>query len=104
VRAETTSAWAGVNARVWVATFADVRNRVGSNSAGLFVLAGEATPARRRVLDPAIYREAVSREEGLRRTLAWYADVPAPNPKAAGNLDYEAEDAALVTIRGPAVH
>jgi MinD-like ATPase involved in chromosome partitioning or flagellar assembly len=44
-----------------LATFADVRNRVGSNSAGLFVLAGEATPARRRVLNPAIYREAVSR-------------------------------------------
>lgn len=42
-------------------TFADVRNRVGSNAAGLFVLAGEATPARRRVLDPAIYREAVAR-------------------------------------------
>jgi len=42
-------------------TFADVRNRVGSNAAGLFVLAGEATPARRRVLDPAIYREATSR-------------------------------------------
>jgi MinD-like ATPase involved in chromosome partitioning or flagellar assembly len=42
-------------------TFADVRGRVGNNSAGLFVLAGEATPARRRVLDPAIYREATSR-------------------------------------------
>ncbi|TRW78245.1 MinD/ParA family protein [Mycolicibacterium sp. 018/SC-01/001] len=42
-------------------TFADVRNRVGSNTAGLFVLAGEATPARRRVLDPALYREAVAR-------------------------------------------
>ncbi len=42
-------------------TFADVRNRVGTNAAGLFVLAGEATPARRRVLDPAIYREATSR-------------------------------------------
>ena len=42
-------------------TFADVRSRVGSNSAGLFVLAGEGTPARRRVLDPAIYREATSR-------------------------------------------
>ena len=39
-------------------TFADVRSRVGNNSAGLFVLAGEASPARRRVLDPAIYREA----------------------------------------------
>lgn len=42
-------------------TFADVRSRVGNNAAGLFVLAGEATPARRRVLDPAIYREAISR-------------------------------------------
>lgn len=42
-------------------TFADVRSRVGNNAAGLFVLAGEATPARRRVLDPAIYREATAR-------------------------------------------
>ncbi|MDY6996696.1 MAG: MinD/ParA family protein [Actinomycetota bacterium] len=42
-------------------TFADIRNRVGHNAAGLFVLAGESTPARRRVLDPAIYREAASR-------------------------------------------
>ncbi len=42
-------------------TFADVRSRVGSNSAGLFVLAGEASTARRRVLDPAVYREAASR-------------------------------------------
>jgi nucleoside-diphosphate-sugar epimerase len=50
------------------------------------------------------YREVVSREEGLRRTLAWYAEDAPPNPKLAGNLDYEAEDAALVTIRGPAVH
>ncbi|HKP42844.1 MinD/ParA family protein [Mycobacterium sp.] len=42
-------------------TFADVRSRVGNNAAGLFVLAGEGTPARRRVLDPAIYREATTR-------------------------------------------
>lgn len=42
-------------------TFADVRSRVGNNSAGLFVLAGEGSPARRRVLDPAIYREAAAR-------------------------------------------
>ncbi|MCT7661243.1 MinD/ParA family ATP-binding protein [Mycobacterium deserti] len=42
-------------------SFADLRSRVGNNAAGLFVLAGEATPARRRVLDPAIYREATSR-------------------------------------------
>ncbi len=39
-------------------TFADIRSRVGNNAAGLFVLAGEGSPARRRVLDPAIYREA----------------------------------------------
>jgi MinD-like ATPase involved in chromosome partitioning or flagellar assembly len=42
-------------------TFADVRSRVGNNSAGLFVLAGETSTARRRVLDPAIYREATAR-------------------------------------------
>jgi MinD-like ATPase involved in chromosome partitioning or flagellar assembly len=42
-------------------SFADVRSRVGINAAGLFVLAGESTPARRRVLDPGIYREATSR-------------------------------------------
>jgi MinD-like ATPase involved in chromosome partitioning or flagellar assembly len=42
-------------------SFADVRSRVGNNAAGLFVLAGEGSPARRRVLDPAIYREATAR-------------------------------------------
>jgi MinD-like ATPase involved in chromosome partitioning or flagellar assembly len=42
-------------------SFADVRSRVGSNAAGLFVLAGETATARRRVLDPAIYREATAR-------------------------------------------
>lgn len=42
-------------------SFADVRSRVGSNAAGLFVLGGEHNTARRRVLDPAIYREATSR-------------------------------------------
>jgi MinD-like ATPase involved in chromosome partitioning or flagellar assembly len=42
-------------------TFADVRSRVGNNPLGLFVLAGESATARRRVLDPAIYREAVDR-------------------------------------------
>jgi nucleoside-diphosphate-sugar epimerase len=50
------------------------------------------------------YREVVSRDEGIRRTLAWYAEAPPPDATAAGNLDYEAEDAALVTIRGSAVH
>jgi nucleoside-diphosphate-sugar epimerase len=50
------------------------------------------------------YREVVSREDGIRRTLAWYAEAAPPDAKVAGNLDYEAEDAALVTIRGAAVH
>jgi MinD-like ATPase involved in chromosome partitioning or flagellar assembly len=42
-------------------SFADVSIRVGSNSAGLYVLAGEPTAGPRRVLDPALYREATSR-------------------------------------------
>jgi MinD-like ATPase involved in chromosome partitioning or flagellar assembly len=41
-------------------TFADVRSRVGSNPSGLFVLAGEMSTARRRVLDPAVYRAATA--------------------------------------------
>jgi MinD-like ATPase involved in chromosome partitioning or flagellar assembly len=42
-------------------SFADVSTRIGSNSAGLYVLAGEPTAGPRRVLDPAVYREATSR-------------------------------------------
>ena len=42
-------------------SFTDVTSRVGSNSAGLYVLAGEPTAGPRRVLDPALYREATSR-------------------------------------------
>lgn len=42
-------------------SFADVSSRVGSNSAGLYVLAGEPPAGPRRVLDPAIYREATLR-------------------------------------------
>jgi len=41
-------------------TFADVRSRVGSNASGLFVLAGEMSTARRRVLDPSVYSAAVA--------------------------------------------
>ena len=41
-------------------TFADMRSRVGSNPAGLFVLGGAPETARRRVLDPAIYRAATT--------------------------------------------
>ena len=42
-------------------SFADLQNRIGNNSSGLYVLAGEPAAARRRVLDPAIYREATMR-------------------------------------------
>jgi MinD-like ATPase involved in chromosome partitioning or flagellar assembly len=42
-------------------SFADVTARVGSNSAGLYVLSGEPSVGSRRVLDPAIYREAALR-------------------------------------------
>jgi MinD-like ATPase involved in chromosome partitioning or flagellar assembly len=38
-----------------------MRTRVGNNTSGLFVLAGENSAARRRVLDAAIYREATTR-------------------------------------------
>jgi MinD-like ATPase involved in chromosome partitioning or flagellar assembly len=39
-------------------SFADIRSRVGGNAAGLFVLGGAPETARRRVLDPAVYRAA----------------------------------------------
>jgi len=42
-------------------SFADLTTRVGSNSAGLYVLAGNPAVGPRRVLDPAIYREAALR-------------------------------------------
>jgi MinD-like ATPase involved in chromosome partitioning or flagellar assembly len=42
-------------------SFAEISSRVGSNSAGLYVLAGEPAAGRRRVLDPALYREAALR-------------------------------------------
>jgi len=41
-------------------TFADIRARVGTNKAGLFVLGGAPETARRRVLDPDIYRRAIA--------------------------------------------
>ncbi|WP_084043165.1 MinD/ParA family ATP-binding protein [Mycobacterium avium] len=43
-----------------LATFADMRARVGSNAAGLFVLGGAPETARRRVLDPDVYRRATA--------------------------------------------
>jgi MinD-like ATPase involved in chromosome partitioning or flagellar assembly len=42
-------------------SFTDVTARVGRNSAGLYVLGGEPASGPRRVLDPAIYREAALR-------------------------------------------
>jgi MinD-like ATPase involved in chromosome partitioning or flagellar assembly len=42
-------------------SFSDIRTRVGSNRVGLFVLGGETATARRRVLEPGIYREAMAR-------------------------------------------
>lgn len=42
-------------------SFTDVVERVGRNSAGLHVLGGEPASGPRRVLDPAIYREAALR-------------------------------------------
>jgi MinD-like ATPase involved in chromosome partitioning or flagellar assembly len=42
-------------------TFADLRGRVGNNACGLYVLAGEPATTRKRVLDPAVYREAARR-------------------------------------------
>ena len=42
-------------------SFTDVIERVGRNSAGLRVLGGEPASGPRRVLDPAIYREAALR-------------------------------------------
>jgi MinD-like ATPase involved in chromosome partitioning or flagellar assembly len=42
-------------------SFADVSARVGTNAAGLYVLAGQPAAGRRRVLDPALYREAALR-------------------------------------------
>ncbi|BBY23826.1 hypothetical protein MSTO_40310 [Mycobacterium stomatepiae] len=42
-------------------TFTDIAARVGRNSVGLHVLAGEPASGPRRVLDPAIYREAAAR-------------------------------------------
>jgi MinD-like ATPase involved in chromosome partitioning or flagellar assembly len=42
-------------------SFTDMTTRVGRNAAGLYVLGGEPASGPRRVLDPAIYREAALR-------------------------------------------
>ena len=86
----------------------------------LVVASSDQMPARQRDTRPDIwdhhlvtttarirqelgYRDVVGREEGLARALAWYAESPPADPVAAADLDYPAEDAALVTIRGSAV-
>ncbi|MDX6502284.1 MAG: hypothetical protein QOG23_5548, partial [Blastocatellia bacterium] len=56
----TTSFWE-LTADKNLESFTDVADRVGRNSVGLHVLAGEPAAGPRRVLDPAIYREAASR-------------------------------------------
>jgi MinD-like ATPase involved in chromosome partitioning or flagellar assembly len=44
-----------------LSSFTDVAAGVGRNSAGLYVVGGEPASGPRRVLDPAIYREAMTR-------------------------------------------
>jgi nucleoside-diphosphate-sugar epimerase len=56
-----------------------------------------------RIREELGYAELVGRAEGLERALGWYAQSPPADPVAAGGLDYQTEDEALVTIRGSAV-
>ncbi|MEM6108307.1 MinD/ParA family protein [Mycobacterium sp. 050272] len=58
---QSTSSFWELTADKNLETFADVAGRVGRNAVGLHVLAGEPASGPRRVLDPAIYREAASR-------------------------------------------
>ncbi|MEZ0352756.1 MinD/ParA family protein [Mycobacterium sp. pR1184] len=58
---QSTSSFWELTADKNLETFADVAERVGRNAVGLHVLAGEPASGPRRVLDPAIYREAASR-------------------------------------------
>ena len=44
-----------------IPSFTDISKRVGTNATGLHVLAGEPPTGRRRVLDAAVYREALLR-------------------------------------------
>jgi MinD-like ATPase involved in chromosome partitioning or flagellar assembly len=41
--------------------FADIKSRLGSNAAGLYVLPGESVAVGRHIIDPGVYREAVNR-------------------------------------------
>jgi len=56
-----------------------------------------------RIRNELDYRELIGRDDGLARALAWYAQSPPTDPVAAAGLDYQAEDEALVTIRGSVV-
>jgi MinD-like ATPase involved in chromosome partitioning or flagellar assembly len=58
---QSTSSFWELTADKNLETFTDVAQRVGRNAVGLHVLAGEPASGPRRVLDPAIYREAASR-------------------------------------------
>ncbi|HEU0190650.1 MAG TPA: MinD/ParA family protein [Mycobacterium sp.] len=58
----TTSYWDLASARN-MESFADLSTRIGVNAVGLYVLAGEPATGSRRVLDPALYREASLRLE-----------------------------------------
>jgi MinD-like ATPase involved in chromosome partitioning or flagellar assembly len=57
----STSSFWGLTADKNLETFTDVAERVGRNPVGLYVLGGEPASGPRRVLDPAIYREAALR-------------------------------------------
>jgi MinD-like ATPase involved in chromosome partitioning or flagellar assembly len=57
----STGSWWELTSDKNLRSFADVVGRLGCNSAGLHVLGGEPAYGPRRVLDPAIYREAALR-------------------------------------------
>ena len=58
---ESTNSFWDLTADKHLHSYADVMARVGRNTAGLHVLGGEPAAGPRRVLDPAIYREAALR-------------------------------------------
>jgi MinD-like ATPase involved in chromosome partitioning or flagellar assembly len=58
---ESTNSFWDLTADKNLHSYADVMARVGRNTAGLHVLGGEPAAGPRRVLDPAIYREAALR-------------------------------------------
>jgi MinD-like ATPase involved in chromosome partitioning or flagellar assembly len=58
---QSTSSFWELTADKNLETFTDIAERVGRNAVGLHVLAGEPASGPRRVLDPAIYREAATR-------------------------------------------